>query len=233
MQRYTFNALINTIPNSVSRLTLSHVSEENDIFQFLNVIQQHATLLHPLLQHINRQIALNEVDFNVFLDIFQTENYAKNHLLIHPNQKVEHQYFVLNGCLRTYLIDSSGKEHTMQFAVENWWVSDYLAYYKGGLSIFYVECLEACQLMKVRKQDLEEMFLSLPIIESYFRLQLENAFAAFQKRILSSLNLTAQERYSQFIQIYPDIEQRVKNYQIASYLGITPESLSRLRKNAF
>ncbi|WP_245912099.1 Crp/Fnr family transcriptional regulator [Flagellimonas meridianipacifica] len=144
---------------------------------------------------------------------------------------MEHQYFVLKGCLRTYLIDSSGKEHTMQFAVENWWVSDYLAYYKGGESIFFVECLEDCELMRVRKEDLEGMFLSLSITETYFRLQLENAFAAFQKRILSSLNLTAKERYSQFIQIYPDIEQRVKNYQIASYLGITPESLSRLRKN--
>ena len=190
-------------------------------------------LLHPLFQHINRQINLRETDFNAFLDIFKIQNYPKNHLLIQPDQPIEHQYFVMNGCLRTYLMDTSGKEHTMQFAVENWWVSDYLAYYKGGSSIFYVECLEECQLMKVRKTDLEEIFQSLPVIESYFRLQLENAFAAFQKRILSSLNLTAQERYSQFIQINPDIEQRVKNYQIASYLGITPESLSRLRKNVF
>ncbi|WP_422860258.1 Crp/Fnr family transcriptional regulator [Flagellimonas sp. S174] len=186
--------------------------------------------MHPLLQHINRQTELKEKDFDVFINIFKTGDYTKNHLLIQPNQKIEHQYFVLNGCLRTYLIDSSGKEHTMQFAVENWWVSDYLAYYKKDSSIFFVECMEDCRLMRVRKSDLEEIFQTIPVIESYFRLQLENAFAAFQKRILSSLNLTAQERYSQFIKIYPDIEKRVKNYQIASYLGITPESLSRLRK---
>ncbi len=146
------------------------------------------------------------------------------------NQYVRHQYFVLEGCLRTYLIDSLGKEHTIQFGVENWWVSDYIAYYKEVPSIFNIECLEDCKLLKVSKEKLMLLFESHHNVERYFRKQLENAFVAFQTRILSSLNLSAEERYQSFITTYPDIEQRVKNYQIASYLGITPESLSRIRK---
>ena len=193
-------------------------------------LQNGKILLHPLYLHINRQIAISEEDFKVFFSHFDTLEYTKGHRLIQPGQYVEHQYFVLQGGIRTFLIDAMGKEHTMQFAVEGWWVSDYIAYYKGDTSIFHVECLEHCKLMRISKARLEQVFDAVPFVERYFRRQLENAFAAFQLRILSSLNMTAEERYSQFIQVYPDIEKRVKNFQIASYLGITPESLSRLRK---
>ncbi len=185
---------------------------------------------HPLFIHINNQVPLNEDDFEHFLAQFTTRSFSKKDYLITPGQKVEHQYFVVQGCLRTYLIDASGKEHTMQFAVTGWWVSDYIAYYRNTTSIFYVECLEDCTLLQIGKSQLPHFFDKIPAIERYFRKQLENAFAAFQLRILSSLNMSAEERYAQFISTYPDIEKRVKNYQIASYLGVTPESLSRLRK---
>ncbi len=185
---------------------------------------------HPLFVHINNQVPLNEDDFEHFLSQFTTRSFNKKDYLITPGQKVEHQYFVLQGCLRTFLIDASGKEHTMQFAVDGWWVSDYIAYYRNTSSIFHVECLEDCVLMQIGKSQLPQFFDEIPAIERYFRKQLENAFAAFQLRILSSLNMTAEERYAKFISTYPNIERRVKNYQIASYLGVTPESLSRLRK---
>lgn len=128
------------------------------------------------------------------------------------------------------MVDHKGKEHTLQFAEEGWWVSDYLAYYQGNTSSLHVECLENCQLLKVSKADLIEVFDKINSLERFFRRQLENSFVAFQQRILSNLQDTAEERYAAFIQKYPSIEQRVKNYQIASYLGIAPESLSRLRK---
>ena len=175
-------------------------------------------------------MSFKESDFNEVLKEFEVVSFRKKHNLINKDQQVKHQYFVLNGCLRTYLIDSSGKEHTIQFAVEGWWVSDYIAYYKEGPSIFNIECLEDCRLMKVSKGQLVSLFSSVPALEGYFRRQLENAFVAFQTRILSSLYMPAEDRYDSFIKTYPDIEQRVKNYQIASYLGITPESLSRIRK---
>ncbi len=186
--------------------------------------------MHPLYQHINKQVALDEIAFEKLLNLFRPTNLKKGQRLIEQGSIVNHQYFVLKGCLRTYMIDSEGKEHTIQFAIENWWVSDYISYYKKVNSLMVVECLENCQLLKINVVDLNNLFDELPLVERFFRKQLENAFVAFQMRILSSLHQTAEKRYALFIKNYPDLEQRVKNYQIASYLGITPESLSRLRK---
>ncbi len=185
--------------------------------------------MHQLHKHISQRIELTEAEFESIYKIFHEVNFSRRHLLIGPGQTVLHQYFVLKGCLRTYMIDQSGKEHTVQFAVENWWTSDYIAYYTGENSILYVECIEDCQLLQVKREDLMNLFKQAPKVESFFRGQLESAFVAFQKRILSNLYMSAEERYRVFISSYPNIEQRVKNYQIASYLGITPERLSRLR----
>ena len=185
--------------------------------------------MHPLHQHIRNRIILSEEEFGNLLALFKSVRFPRKYLLIRPGQEIHHQYFVERGCLRTFLIDQSGKEHTVQFAIENWWTSDYIAYYTGERSVLHVECIEDCELLQVRRSDLMDFFKSSPTLESFFRAQLESAFVAFQKRILSNLYMSAEERYSVFLQSYPNIEQRVKNYQIASYLGITPESLSRLR----
>ena len=185
--------------------------------------------MHPLHHHIQSQVSMSEENFEKLLKIFVPTDYSKGQTIIKPNNSITHQYFVLSGCLRTYLIDAKGKEHTLQFAIENWWVSDYIAYYNSEPAIFHVECLEDSHLLKVNKSALTALFDEMPLVERFFRRQLENAFVAFQKRILTNLNNTAEERYRMFTERYPDIENRVKNYQIASYLGITPESLSRLR----
>ena len=185
--------------------------------------------MHPLYQHISNRVEISEEEFDQFAPLFSQDHYSRKQLLIRPGQEVNHQYFVLKGCLRTFMIDQNGKEHTVQFAIENWWTSDYIAYYTTEPSVLHVECIETCELLKVRKSDLEEVFKTSPLLERFFRKQLEGAFVAFQERILSNLYMSAEERYSVFLHSYPNIEQRVKNYQIASYLGITPESLSRLR----
>ena len=185
--------------------------------------------MHALFKHINQRIQISPEEFDTVLELFSPVSYHRRHLLIEPGQQIGDQYFVMQGCLRTYMIDQSGKEHTVQFAVENWWTSDYIAYYTAEKSVLYVECIEDCDLLRVSRKDLMEFFKDSPRLESFFREQLEAAFVAFQKRILSNLYMSAEERYSVFISSYPNIEQRVKNYQIASYLGITPESLSRLR----
>lgn len=186
--------------------------------------------MHPLHQHINQRIILEHDEFENVLKYFEYEEFKKGDRIIVPGQIVKNQYYVIKGCLRTYMIDPSGKEHTIQFAVENWWVSDYISYYKSNSSELTVECIEDCVLLKAHIEELKVLFDVLPKIERFFRLQLENAFVAFQTRILSNLHKNAEQRYQIFIDQYPNIEQRVKNYQIASFLGITPESLSRLRK---
>lgn len=183
-----------------------------------------------LFKHFNAQVAIGAGEFNEVANLFHLEKFKKGSFVIQAGNFVQHQYFVVKGCLSTFMIDSNGKEHTIHFAVENWWVSDYISYYKEGSSILNVECIEDCHLLKVHKNQLLSVFDKNPVVERFFRLQLENAFVAYQRRILSNLQQTAEQRYSDFVQTYSDIEHRVKNYQIASYLGITPESLSRLRK---
>nr|WP_109299241.1 Crp/Fnr family transcriptional regulator [Aquimarina sp. AU474] len=187
-------------------------------------------MTHPLHKHLSKEIDLSKEEFDIILEYFTPLSFKKKSLVITSNQYVSDQYFVLKGCLRTYLLDTSAKEHTLQFAIENWWSSDYISYYTGVKSILNVECIEDTDLLKVKKEDLEQLLLRIPKLEHFFRKQLESAFVSFQKRILSNLNNTAEERYTTFLTRYPNIEQRVKNYQIASYLGITPESLSRIRK---
>ena len=186
--------------------------------------------MHPLQVHFLRQTELNDAEFEKCLKYFDELQFARRDLVIKSGQQVECQYFVIEGCLRTYYLDEHDKEHTVQFAIENWWASDFISYYTGSESIMNVECIEDSRLLCITKDDLNSLFEEVPALEHFFRKQLENAFVAFQKRILANLHKTAEERYDDFIASYPNIEQRVKNYQIASYLGITAESLSRIRK---
>lgn len=155
---------------------------------------------------------------------------TKGEFLITPNTYVNSQYYVANGCLRSYFVDTSGKEHTIQFAIEDWWISDYTSLFTSEKSIMSVECLQDAVIYQFSRENFEELCLLYPKIEMFVRQKLEKAYASFQKRILHNFSKPAKERYLLFITRYPNIEKSVKNYHIASYLGITTESLSRIRK---
>lgn len=154
----------------------------------------------------------------------------KGDMLLQANYLVHHQYYVSDGCLRTYFLDKSGKEHTLQFAIKDWWVSDFTAFFNTSEAMMNIACIQDATVYKMTRKGMEELYAEVPQIETFFRKKMEKAFAAFQKRILSNLSHSAKERYVSFIKSYPNIEQSVKNYHIASYLGITTESLSRIRK---
>ncbi len=154
----------------------------------------------------------------------------KGGTLLKANDKVDYQYYVYTGCLRTYFIDTSGKEHTIQFAIKDWWISDYTAFFSSSKAIMHIESIQEAILYSISKKGMEEVFEKIPALETFFRKKMEKAFARYQHRILANLAQSAKERYLAFINTYPNIEQNVKNYHIASYLGITTESLSRIRK---
>ena len=184
-----------------------------------------------LLQHIHKYSKISYDDFEVCKHFFHVEHYKPHALVVKAGVVVTKQYYVVQGCLRTYLPDDErDREYTVQFAVEEWWASDFISYYSGVPAVCQVECLEESVLLSIQKSDLTRLYQQVPALESFFLRKLENAFVAFQKRILSNLKDTAEDRYEDFLKQYPNLDQRVKNYQIASYLGITPESLSRIRK---
>ncbi|SFB31612.1 Crp/Fnr family transcriptional regulator [Algoriphagus aquimarinus] len=161
---------------------------------------------------------------------FEKIKLKKGDTLLHADEVVYNQYYVSDGCLRTYFMDNSGKEHTLQFAIKDWWISDYTAFFTATKAVMTIECIQEATVYKVSRTSMESLYEGTPSLETFFRKKMEKAFSAFQKRILFSLSLTARERYTSFISTYPNIEQSVKNYHIASYLGITTESLSRIRK---
>lgn len=134
--------------------------------------------------------------------------------------------------VRSYLIDDKGQEHVMQFSTEGWWAGDLSSFVTEEASSYCIDCLEDTEVLRITKKDLDKLLELVPKMNSFFRILYRNSVVAYNRRVAASLIDTALERYRAFVQQYPQIEQRVPNHQIASYLGITPQSLSRLRKQA-
>ena len=182
------------------------------------------------IKEIFKGLSFSKDEVKIIESVFHKMNYKKGAVLLKANDPVEYQYYILDGCLRSYHIDDFGKEYTVQFGVNDWWISDYTAFFSSSKAIMNIEVLHDATVYRLSKKDKEYLYAAIPRIESFFRKKLERAFAAFQKRILSNLSQNAAERYLNFVNTYPNIERSVKNYHIASYLGITTESLSRIRK---
>jgi len=144
-------------------------------------------------------------------------------------QTVNKTYFVTNGCLRSFCLDKQGKEHTLQFAIKDWWISDFMAIYNNELASLTVECILNSTVIEFNAFELNEIYTKFPEFEAFQRKNLERHVVSLHKRIINQLQLTALERYNLFLKNYPDFEQYTSNYHIASYLGITQQSLSRIR----
>ena len=138
--------------------------------------------------------------------------------------------FVEKGALYTYSVDEKGAQHVIQFAFEGWWISDQYSFLTGEPSRYNIDALEDCELLLLTKNSEEDMMKKIPKLERYFRILLQNSMIASQKRIAGALGKSAEERYSEFIIGCPIVPQRVPQHMLASFLGITPETLSRIRK---
>lgn len=138
-------------------------------------------------------------------------------------------YFVCKGCMRMYFIDRKGTEQTTQFALENWWISDYNSLENKSPANFYIQTIEASEVIILDKDKQEELLLRVPKLEKYFRLIFLRAYAASQYRIKLNHEFSREEQYHHFNSLYPDFIQRIPQYMLASYLGFTPEFLSKIR----
>lgn len=196
------------------------------------IITKNQTILNSIISQIFKGTSFTEKEENLIVSKVEKITLEKGAFLLKSNEKVTDLHFIETGCLRTYFVDSDGKEHTLQFAVNGWWISDYIALFGREKinSVSNIECIRDSVLYKISKEDFDELSNQIPKISRFHIKNLESAFAAFQRRILENLTLPAKQRYLNFIKTYPNIEQSVKNYHIASYLGITNESLSRIRK---
>ena len=182
-----------------------------------------------LLKNISRFITLTPEEEQYFLSLLKLKRLKKKQYLHQEGDICRYQYFVNKGCLRTYSIDEKGLEHIIQFAIEDWWISDMYSFLTQTAARYTIDALEDSELLCLEKNALEELYVKVPKFEKFFQHLLQNAFVALQERINTNLSQTADEQYCTFIEKYPLMEKRLPLKQIASYLGITPESLSRIR----
>lgn len=187
--------------------------------------------MEELIKKIKGSIHLSAEAEHYLISISREKSVPKGSTLIRQGQTVNKVYFVTDGCLRSYCTDKNGKEHTLLFAIKNWWISDYIAIYSNELATLTVECLTESNIIEFNAAALDGIFTRFPEFETFQRKNLERHIVSLQKRILNQLQLSAAERYDSFLKQYGDIEKYAPNYHIASYLGITQESLSRIRVN--
>jgi CRP-like cAMP-binding protein len=182
-----------------------------------------------LISYINRYVPLTPEEVNLLLSKFRLSNFKKGDYVVQNNNICKFESFVLKGCLKTFYIDNDGEEHIVMFAIENWWTADLGSFLTQTPAAYNVQCIENCELAQIGYNDLEELYVALPKLERFFRIIIQKAYVASQQRIINNLSMPAKERYELFRNRYPNIEQRVPQYMIASYLGITKEFLSKIR----
>jgi len=184
-----------------------------------------------LYKKITEKIPLSEEEFEVCKALFTPRKVRKKQFLLQEGDVSKYQIFVNKGLLRSYTIDEKGAEHILQFALEGWWTADLYSFFTGEPSLFNIEALEDSELLLINRPSWETLLEKLPALERYFRILIQNSLIATQRRLMESLSETAEKKYLKFMQLYPESIQRVPQHMIASYLGITRETLSRLRRD--
>jgi CRP-like cAMP-binding protein len=183
-----------------------------------------------ILQNIAACITLNNEERDYFISILQLRKLRKRQYLVQAGDLCRYECFINKGCLRQYYVDESGQEHIVMFAEEGWWISDMYGLVTGNPALTNVDALEDAELLLIERTKLEKLFLEYPAFERFFRIKLQRAFIAHQRRLIENMSHPATERYNNFAAQYPSFEKRLPLKQIASFLGITPESLSRIRR---
>jgi len=185
--------------------------------------------LKALIEKIKSRQNLSAEAEEYLLSISTEKTFPKGEVLIRQGRNVNKIFFVTDGCLRSYCLDKNGKDHTLQLTIKNWWISDYIPIHNDEPTTLTIECLKESKVSEFNARKLNNIFIEFPEFKPFQRNLLERHVVSLHRRILNQLQLTALERYDLFLEQYPDIERYTSNYHIASYLGITQESLSRIR----
>lgn len=180
-----------------------------------------------LRQQIEKITALTDKEFEYVLSHFSPKSFKKQQYLVQEGELVQNDFFVLNGLVKSYYTNADGKEHLMQFGMEDWWITDYQAYFNQQRAQLNIDCIENTQVLCLSLHNREKLCAELHKMEHFFRKKSNAGYVALQRRILSLLNNNAQERYESLLKLYPELFQRVPKTLIASYLGVSRETLSR------
>ena len=185
--------------------------------------------IQPLLDYISKHIELSKEEEDFLVSKVFYRKYLKGQYVVQQGDICKYECFVLSGCTKMFYLDDDGQEHIILFSIEDWWTSDMGSFITQTPADFNIQCLENTELVMFSYDIIEELYTNIPKLERFFRQIIERAFVASQKRIVRNFALTAKERYLYFRNQYPKIEQRIPQYMVASYLGITKEFLSKIK----
>lgn len=183
---------------------------------------------HFLKAHIREIIDLSDDEFETVHPFFIRKKFRKRQFLIQENQPVHEIFLIEKGLIKSSFIDDTGKEHILQFAASNWWISDFAGFFKQTTSSVAVDCIEDAEVYSLSYENMNHLCSQMPRMEHFFRIKSNFGYVALQQRILSLMSKSAKERYEDFIRQYPGFIEHIPKQLIASYLGVSRETLSRL-----
>ena len=188
-------------------------------------------MLHDLLfESLKKHVSLNEAEKGTLKEVFTLRKVKKGQFLVHEGAVNKHQTFIISGSLITYFVDLDGHEHIIQFGIEGWWIGDFQSYVFQQPATCNVEALEDSEVLEAHHDDVQKLYDMMPKFERYHRIVTQNGYAAFQQRMLQNLSMSAEDRYLAFHKKYAKLELRFPQKVIASYLGMSPEFYSKLKK---
>lgn len=171
---------------------------------------------------------LTDEEFEYIADHFEERRFKKNQFVVQKGMPVPYDYWVVNGCLKAYDIDDEGKEYVLQFALENWWISDYQAHFNQEPATIYIDCLEDCELLALKLEDRRKICQEFHKMDRFFSIKYNKGYIRLQQRVLSLISQTAEERFKKLHETKPELVRRIPKKYLASYLGLSRETLSRL-----
>jgi CRP-like cAMP-binding protein len=183
----------------------------------------------PVIKYVERYIRLSEEEKQYLASLLRTTRVKKKQYIVQPDFTCKYRSYVVSGAMRAYVIDKKGDDHTIAFAIEDWWISDYNSYIFQTPASMFVEAVEDTVLIQIDYNAEQLLMETHPGFERFFRIITQRAFAYLQRRVMANLTMTAEERYEEFSGKYPKLANRFPQYAVASYLGFSSEFLSKIR----
>lgn len=187
-------------------------------------------MFENIIKNVTRFINLSGEEEKIFTDLLSTQFVPKKTVLLREGEICQFEGYIHKGCIRVYYLDDNGFEVTILFAIEDWWISDIASFQDQKASRLYIETIEDSEIVMLNPATKEKLLQEIPKFERVFRMLVQRNLVTLQNRLVNTISKSASDRYLEFIKVYPTIPQRVAQYYIASYLGVSKEFVSTIRK---